>query len=26
MPEFADQDTRELIAYSYRMIYAIEPD
>jgi plasmid stabilization system protein ParE len=26
VPEFADQNTRELIAYSYRIICTIEPD
>ena len=26
MPEFDDENTRELIAYSYRIIYAVEPD
>lgn len=26
VPEFDDENTRELIAYSYRIIYAVEPD
>jgi len=26
VPEFADQNTRESIAYSYRIIYTVEPD
>lgn len=26
VPEFDDENTRELIAYSYRIIYIIEPD
>jgi plasmid stabilization system protein ParE len=26
VPEFHDEITRELIAYSYRIIYTVEPD
>lgn len=26
VPEFDDENTRELIAYSYRIIYKVEPD
>jgi len=26
VPEFDDENTRELIAYSYRIIYTIDPD
>jgi toxin ParE1/3/4 len=26
VPEFDDENTRELIAYSYRIIYTLEPD
>ena len=26
VPEFDDENTRELIAYSYRIIYTVEPD
>jgi plasmid stabilization system protein ParE len=26
VPEFDDENTRELIAHSYRIIYTVEPD